>query len=219
MNMMLSTAELNVTTAQDAILQLIADHKAAMAEADVAMKHYGDLEETIPEDRQRGDISASEAVEVATDDPRWTAACHWYSDATQKCDAIALQMLDTPVTGISLLAALLAYAGEHVERGYLWPDAIVDELLDDKKGRRWEQLVPLKAARTMRDLATLEKAQATVGHDLDPRSGSWSGCGGGAKGVLYGVCKARRRAIRHGQGCPSGGKRLARSGWRSRLCL
>jgi hypothetical protein len=50
----------------------------------------------------------------------------------------------------------------------IWP-AIVDELLNDKKGRRWEQLVLLKAARTMRNLAALKRAaQANVAHDLDP---------------------------------------------------
>jgi hypothetical protein len=108
MNMMLSAADLNVTTAPDAIL--IADHKAGMAAANAAMKYYGDLEDTIPEDGRRGDISGGEVTEVAGDDPRWTAACHWSCDADQKCDAIALEMLDTPVTNISSLAALLAYA-------------------------------------------------------------------------------------------------------------
>jgi hypothetical protein len=54
------------------------------------MRHYEYMEQTIPEDRRRGDIYGGEVTEVATDEPRWTEACDRYSNAFRKSDAIAL---------------------------------------------------------------------------------------------------------------------------------
>jgi hypothetical protein len=138
----------------EAILGLIADHKAAILATDDAMRHYGDLEQTVPEDRRRGDFFGGKVEEVATDDPLWRAACQGFNDAFRKSDDIALAMLDTPINSIEALAALMAYAGEHSEQGFLWPDEIVDESVDDKP-RDWERWVLIKAAATMRSLSAV----------------------------------------------------------------
>jgi hypothetical protein len=138
----------------EAILGLIADHKAAIAATDDAMRHYEDLEQTVPEDRRRGDFFGGKVEEVATDDPLWRAACQRFNDAFRKSDDIALAMLDTPINSIEALAALMAYAGEHSEQGFLWPDEIVDESVDDKP-RDWERWVLIKAAATMRSLSVV----------------------------------------------------------------
>jgi hypothetical protein len=162
MNMMLSTSALTAnaaefTDAADDILKLIADHKAAIAATDVAMEHYGELEEVLPKEKRQGDMVGREVTEVAGDDRRWTAACHWFCDAFNKSDDIALQMLAAPITSVSSLAALMAYAGEHVEQGFLWPEEIVIDEIDDK-ARDWEQWVLMRAAKAMRDGLNEEEA-------------------------------------------------------------
>jgi hypothetical protein len=136
------------------IFTLIADHKAAIAATDDAMRHYEEMEQTIPDDRREGDLFGGKVDEVATDDPRWTAACHRLCDSFRKSDDIALAMLDTPINSIEALAVLMAYAGEHSEQGFLWPEEIVDETVDDKP-RDWERWVLIRAAATMRSLSAV----------------------------------------------------------------
>jgi hypothetical protein len=48
----------------------------------------------------------------------------------------------------------MAYAGEQAERGYLWPEGIVDEMVDDQP-KDWERWVPMKAAAKMRQLSAV----------------------------------------------------------------
>jgi hypothetical protein len=173
MNMMLSTSALTANAAEitdaaeqsDAILQLIADHKAAIAASDVAMAHYGEMEEVIPKEKRQGDMFVREVTEVAGDDPGWTAACHWFNDALNKSDEIALQMLAAPITSISSLAALMAYAGEHVEQGFLWPEEIVIDEIDDK-ARDWERWVLMRAAKVMRELGDEPSAAPANGPEI-----------------------------------------------------
>jgi hypothetical protein len=55
-------------------------------------------------------------------------------------------MLDTPITSIASLTALLAYASEHVEQGFLWPEGIIYEAVDDK-ARDWERWVPSRSSK------------------------------------------------------------------------
>jgi hypothetical protein len=133
----------------ETILQLITDHKAADAATDKAMRHYGDMEEAIPEEQRAGYLCGREVTEVSTDDPRWTAACYRFNDTFSKTDDIALAMLDTPIASVEGLAALMAYAGEKAELGYMWPEEIVDETFDGQP-RNWERWVLVKAAATMR---------------------------------------------------------------------
>jgi hypothetical protein len=135
----------------DPILTLIADHKAAIAATDDAMHHYGLMEESISEDQRQGDMSGGEVTEVATDDPRWTAACHRFNEAFRKSDEIALAMLDAPISSLEGLAALMAYAGEHTLQGLLFPEGIIDDTLDEKP-RDWIEWVLIKAATTVRQL-------------------------------------------------------------------
>jgi hypothetical protein len=160
MSMILATAALTAGASQiaseqpEAVLQLIANHKVADAATDEAMRHYGDMEEAIPEEHRRGYLCGFKVTEVSTDDPRWTAACHRFNDTFSKSDEIALAMLDTPITSVEGLAALMAYAGEKAERGYMWPEEIVDETFDGQP-RDWERWVLIKAAATMRELKTV----------------------------------------------------------------
>jgi hypothetical protein len=138
----------------EAILGLIADHKAAILATDDALRHYGDLEQTIPDDRRKGDFFGGVVEEKATDDPRWTAACHRFCDSFRKSDDIALAMLDAPINSIEALAALIAYSVEHSEKGLLWPEDIVDDDVDGKR-RDWDRWVLIKAAATIRSLSSV----------------------------------------------------------------
>jgi hypothetical protein len=140
----------------EAIFGLIEDHKAAIAAEHTAMTYYGDLEETIPEHLRRGDMFCFEVTEVASDDPRWTAACHRYNDASINADQIAIEMLEVPILSHEGLAAVMAYAGEHIGAGYLWPDGLdADEVgIVGREGCLcdWETALLVKAASTMRQL-------------------------------------------------------------------
>jgi hypothetical protein len=68
----------------EAILGLIAAHSAAIAATDDAMRHYDEMEQTIPDDRRKDDFFGGKVDEVATDDPRWTAACHRFNASFRK---------------------------------------------------------------------------------------------------------------------------------------
>jgi hypothetical protein len=134
----------------DAMLQLIADHKAAILEEATAMRAYGALEETLPEDLRRTDMQGGIVTEVDGDDPRWIEATHRYANAFAECDDIATQMLDAPITSLATLAAIVSYAGEHLEAGYLWPDSLYDET--EGASRSWERWLFLKLAGAVRGL-------------------------------------------------------------------
>jgi hypothetical protein len=77
MNMIVGTAVLTAAASEiktsvtqpDAILKLIAGHKAATAASDEAAHHYSNLEETLPADRCRGDL-ACDVKKFVNDDPR-----------------------------------------------------------------------------------------------------------------------------------------------------
>jgi hypothetical protein len=100
--------------------------------------------------RANGYIDGDEVCEVSKDDPRWTAACHRFDVAFRRSDEIALAMHRS--RALRGLAALMAYAGEQAEQGYLWPERIVDETVDDQP-RDWERWVLIKAAATTRQLS------------------------------------------------------------------
>jgi hypothetical protein len=157
MNMMTSTSTLTAGAkkvdhaAPKSMRQLIADHKAAIIEIDEAIDQNSDLEEELPKARRRGNLMAGVVTEVRTDDPRWTAACHRLRDAFNISDEIAIAMLHAPISGLEDLDALMGYAGEHVERGLLWPDSVTMES-DEEEPRDWTVLVLIKAAKAMRDL-------------------------------------------------------------------
>jgi hypothetical protein len=101
---------------------------------------------TDPSNRRSRLFCGREVTEVSTDDPRWTAACHRFNDTFSKTDDIALA-----IASVEGLAALMAYAGEKAERGYMWTEEIVDETFDGQP-RNWERWVLVKAAATMRQL-------------------------------------------------------------------
>ena len=138
----------------EAIFSLIKDHRAAIASKDVALRYYLGLEEAIPKEQRRGSMFRWEATEVATDDPRWTAACHACKDASLRADQIAIDMLDSPISSAEGLAALISYAGEHIAAGHLWPRDLEGDGIAGREGCLcdWEVALLVKAASTMRQL-------------------------------------------------------------------
>jgi hypothetical protein len=110
----------------DPIFALIDAHKAAVDAEREATDHLNAMEKSIPVDRQRGEIFG-EVIEVSTDDPRWTAACHLYNDACDKTYELAIDMINQPPVSVEGVAALLSYAQEFVEAGNLWPEISTDE--------------------------------------------------------------------------------------------
>jgi hypothetical protein len=140
----------------EVIFGLIEDHRAAVASEDMAWTYYSELEVAIPEEQRRGDtMFRLEVTEVATDDPRWTAACYACGDASLNTDQIALDMLDAPISSAEGLTALLAYAGEHIAAGHLWPRDLDGREMVGREGclYHWETALLVKAAETMRKLS------------------------------------------------------------------
>lgn len=120
----------------DPIFTLIADHKVAQAELQAACGLLGDLEETIPEDRQKGETRCFEVQIVETDDPRWTAANIRYNASVIKADEIALEMINVAPTSLAGVQAMMLYAAEFVEAGNLWPDGSqIEDEDEDKNGK------------------------------------------------------------------------------------
>jgi hypothetical protein len=139
----------------EAIFGLIEDHRTAIVSEDVAWRYYSRLEEAIPAEQRRGStIFRWEVTEVATDDPRWTAACHACGDAALKADQIAIDMLDAPISSAEGLGALMSYAGEHIAAGHLWPRDLEGDRIAGREGCLcdWETALLVKAASTMRQL-------------------------------------------------------------------
>ena len=66
---------------------------------------------------------------VPSGDPRWIDITRRYYEESRRSDQIALQMLSVQPATLAGAAALLNYAADHVEAGYLWPDDLseVDE--------------------------------------------------------------------------------------------
>jgi hypothetical protein len=108
----------------DPILQLIEDHKKAIRDMDDIIDHVSELEQCLPEEKQKSDFYCFELNIVPSDDPRWIDITRQYYEGFRKSDDIALQMLTTAPTTLAGVSALLKYATDHVDAGYLWPDKL-----------------------------------------------------------------------------------------------
>jgi len=107
----------------DPILQFIDDHKNAHAEHGAACHHLSEMEQIIPDEMQKGTTSGFEVQIVETDDPRWTAANVRYNESAIKLDNIAIDMLNVAPTTLAGLEAILKYAAQYTQDGFLWPGA------------------------------------------------------------------------------------------------
>jgi hypothetical protein len=64
---------------------------------------------------------------VETDDPRWIDFTKQWVSLSDKAHWLACQLLATENLSLPGATALLAYAIEHVDAGYVWPDGLVCE--------------------------------------------------------------------------------------------
>jgi hypothetical protein len=108
--------------ASDDTLARIAEHRSCVLRIDEILKVTAELEESLPEDRQRAYHISDRGTDIGVnDDPRWTANQAEYWTAEDRLDEIAWSFVDRPPTTIAGASALLAYANEHEEKGYQWP--------------------------------------------------------------------------------------------------
>jgi hypothetical protein len=112
--------------APDPIFALITAHKQAIKALDANCLQEGHLEETVPAERRKSNCWGWKLTIVETDDPRWIAAIRESNELSRRTDEIAAEMVSVDLS-VAGAAALLQYAIEHTEAGYVWPDNLADE--------------------------------------------------------------------------------------------
>jgi hypothetical protein len=118
----------------DPILQLIEDHKKSISEIDDIIDRVSELEQALPDEKQKSDFRGWRLTIVPTDDQRWIDITRRYYEEARRSDEIALQMLSVSPTTLSGAAAMLKYAADHVDEGYLWPDDLGEIDEGDQEG-------------------------------------------------------------------------------------
>jgi hypothetical protein len=112
-----SAAAAAAVQAPDPILKAIEAHKATTATMLSWVDRYGKLENELPADRRRSDLSREEIVE--TDDPRWIEAEREVGLAWDAEAAAAWALLDMLPTTREGLLILIEHAVSYREP---WPD-------------------------------------------------------------------------------------------------
>jgi hypothetical protein len=139
----------------DPVLQLIKDHKKSIRETDEIIEHVSKLEHALPNDKQESNFFGWQLTIVPTDDPRWIDITRRYYEESKKSDEIAAELVSVLPTTMAGVAAILEYAGDHVDAGYLWPDNL-EELADGNDestvSRPWSFFLNRNLARAIRRL-------------------------------------------------------------------
>jgi hypothetical protein len=113
----------------DPMLQLIEDHQKSIRQRDEIVKRVSELERSLPKEKQESNFYGWQLTIVPTDDPQWIDITQRYYEEEERCDEIAAQMVSVSPTTLAGVAAILQYAADHVDAGYLWPDDL-GELAD-----------------------------------------------------------------------------------------
>lgn len=133
---MATQALANSSQDPDPILRLIEDHKKSITDTEEIIHRVGELEEELPQEKRESNFFAWKLTIVPTDDPRWIDITHRYYEESERSDNIAVQLVSISPTTLAGVAALMEYAADHVEAGYMWPDDLADEEEDSREGRR-----------------------------------------------------------------------------------
>ncbi|UGY23551.1 hypothetical protein HU675_0037280 [Bradyrhizobium septentrionale] len=122
---------------RDPIFDLIEQHKQAVRELDGLCPEQAVLEKEIPHQHRKSDLWCGELTIDPSDDPRWIDLFTKYRDLGDKEGAAAIELVLVEPTTLSGVLALLTYASEHTQAGYVWPDNFV---VDDRI-RDWDYLM------------------------------------------------------------------------------
>lgn len=110
----------------DPIFAALDQLKAAEIELTAACFENSDMEELLPPEVRRSEITAHKTNIVPTDDPRWIAAERRLRKAFVAVDECSLNLLDVRPTTIAGLSALLRFSYQYeVEDGRQWPDNLI----------------------------------------------------------------------------------------------
>jgi hypothetical protein len=99
-----------------------------------------ELGHEIPPSARRSEWNVSGPTIIPSDDERWKEAQRQHHYEFYHSDEIAMRMLSVRPTTLTGAVALLEYATDHIDQGYLWPDDLssIDEKHGD--GREHERL-------------------------------------------------------------------------------
>jgi hypothetical protein len=107
----------------DDTFERIAEHRRLAVAIHAICERIGELEEQLPDDRQRHFYISDRGTDVGKDDdPRWTKVQSEYWTAEDLLDEIAWSFVDRPPSTAAGCGALLKYAVEYEKRGHEWPD-------------------------------------------------------------------------------------------------
>jgi hypothetical protein len=109
----------------DPILAAIEAHRAALAAHDEAVGIENALEVSLPDNLQQSCMKVGEERIVETDDPRWIAAITARWDASEAMDDLAIDLLNTELTTVDGVDALLRHFADQDEG--LFPDSIYND--------------------------------------------------------------------------------------------
>jgi hypothetical protein len=119
----IATAPASATPTADDTIARIARHRDCAAESEAICHRGSELSEAIPLERRKHYGIWHRGTDVGKDDDsRWTTFEGEYWAASDEMDAIAWSFVERPPSSVAGVAALLAYAAEHEEQGYEWPD-------------------------------------------------------------------------------------------------
>ncbi len=137
----------------------IAEHRQLTAALEDVCHRISNLESKLSKDRCTPRMISDRGTDVGKDDdPRWTAIQAEYWAASDAADKIAWSLVDRPPTSGAGLAALFAYADEHEDAGYEWPDSrhhlTASGTYDYMVEEDWRQSLMTAAASVLQTLAT-----------------------------------------------------------------
>jgi hypothetical protein len=141
----------------DPIFAAIEAHRRAIAAHNDAVCAESALEQSLPRDRRRSRITASEENIVENDDPRWLDAIRVRWVAANTMDDLAIDLLNVMPTTTGGVEALLRYFAHQEEA--LFPDEGTD---DDESIWAFGALLVRHAADALRAIAPAELSEFAV---------------------------------------------------------
>ena len=122
----LPTATALAAAGTDPVFALIEAHKEAERDLNEHCCLEEHLSDIIPDEKRKSSSWGWELTIVETDDPRWIDFTRAWVSLSQRVDEIACELVSVPSLSLAGAAALLTYAIEHVDAGYVWPDVLAD---------------------------------------------------------------------------------------------
>ncbi|MDR3420141.1 MAG: hypothetical protein P4L80_02685 [Xanthobacteraceae bacterium] len=117
-------------TVVDPIFSAIAKHKTAVDTYAKAIHNYSELEDALPSNRRKTDLSKHRNV-VKTDDPRWIKAEKQVDQTGRAMDAAAMKVLRLKPKTLQGAIATLRHMLDHIDHYHAetmgWPDGLLPD--------------------------------------------------------------------------------------------